>query len=392
MSKRIVILGGGYGGLICARTVRTHLSSQQAAITIVNRHPEHQIVTELHRLAAGNVSQHAVSLPLDRLLKRKNIDVKIGDVSSIDIQGGKVRMDSGDSCEYDVLVLALGSETNYFGIPGLKENSFSLKSVADANRIHAHLEQQILQFKMMGDSSDATFVVGGGGLSGVELIGEFADELPGICRRHGVSFEVVGLYLIEAMPTILPMFPPHLVQRAISSLEARGVKFLLGCPVTGMRDKAVTLKDGSAIKTGTFVWTGGVKGNPLVAGCGIEVERGRAKVNPYLQSVSHPSVFLAGDCAVVKDYNGRPYPPSAQLALQMGRRVGENVAAAVQGKRMKTFHPQLGGTLASLGRKDGIGTIGKRGITLKGTTASVMKKASNVRYLSSINGLFSLLP
>ncbi|MFD0960719.1 NAD(P)/FAD-dependent oxidoreductase [Paenibacillus chungangensis] len=391
MRKRIVILGGGYGGLICARTVRTHLSPQQAAVTMINRHPTHQIVTELHRLAAGNVSQHAVSLPLERLLKRKEIALQIGTASSIDIQGGGIRMDSGDSLEYDVLVLALGSETNYFGIPGLQENSFSLKSVADANRIHAHLVQQIRQFKLTGDRSDATFVVGGGGLSGVELIGEFADELPGICRRHGVSFEDIRLYLIEAMPTILPMLPPHLMQRAISSLEARGVRFILGCPVIGMRDRAVSLKDGTVIQTGTFVWTGGVKGNPLVAGCGIEVERGRAKVNPFLQSASHPSVFLAGDCAVVMHYNGKPYPPSAQLAMQMGRRAGENIAASIQGKRMKAFHPQLTGTLASLGRKDGVGTIGKRGITLKGPAASMMKKASNVRYLSSINGLFSLL-
>lgn len=391
MSKRIVILGGGYGGLICARALRTHLSPQQAAISIVNRHPSHQIVTELHRLAAGNVSQHAVSLPLDRLLKRKAIDVKVEAVSSIDIQGGKVRTDSGESCEYDVLVLALGSETNYFGIPGLQDHSFSLKSVADANRIRAHIENQVRQYKITGSPSDLTFVVGGGGLSGVELIGELADELPGICRQHGVSYSGVRLYLIEAMSGILPMFPPNLTQRAISSLEARGVRFLLGCPVAGMRDGAVTLKDGTVIKTGTFVWTGGVKGNQLIANCGIEVERGRAKVNPFLQSVSHPSIFLAGDCAVVSDYSGRPYPPSAQLAIQMGRAAGDNISAWIRGGRMTVFRPQLAGTIVSLGRKDGIGTIGKRQIALKGKPASVMKKASNVRYLSSINGLFSLL-
>lgn len=390
MSKHILILGGGYGGLLSALSARANLSILEASITVVNREPSHQIITELHRLAAGNVAEKAVALPLEKLLKGKNIDLKIGSVQKIDVEGRKVTLEDGSSYSYDALVLALGSETNYFGIPGLQENSFTLKSVADANRIYAHVNERIREYKKTKNKADATFVIGGGGLTGVELVGELADELPGICRKNGVDFADVELYLVEAMPSILPIFSADLIERATTSLEKRGVKFLTGVAITEVKGATVSLKDGRTIDTNTLVWTGGVQGSTLVANCGVEVNRGRATVNEYLQSVSHPDVFLAGDCAVVFGPEGRPYPPTAQLAWQMGETAGANIAAAFKGYSMESFSPVFSGTLASLGRKDGIGSIGESGIELKGTPASLMKKASNARYLSHINGLFAL--
>ncbi|KIL40106.1 pyridine nucleotide-disulfide oxidoreductase [Gordoniibacillus kamchatkensis] len=390
MSKQILILGGGYGGLLSAISARAHLSVQEASITVINRVASHQIVTELHRLAAGNVSEQAVALPLDKLLKGQNINVKVGSVQNIDVAGRKVSLESGESYTYDALVLALGSETNFFGIPGLQENSLTLKSVADAKKIYAHVVERIREYSNTKNKADATFVIGGGGLTGVELVGELADELPGICRTYGVDFADVSLYLVEAMPTILPIFSTDLIERATASLEKRGVRFLTGLPITEVNGSTVTLKDGTTINTNTLVWTGGVQGSSLVANSGVEVNRGRATVNSYLQSVSHPDVFLAGDCAVVFGPEGRPYPPTAQLAWQMGETSGANIAAYFRGTRMEQFEPVFSGTLASLGRKDGIGSVGESGIELKGLPASLMKKASNARYLSHIKGLFAL--
>jgi len=390
VSKQILILGGGYGGLLTALSARAHLTPEEASITLINRFDSHQIITELHRLAAGNVAEKAVALPLEKLLKNKSINIQVETASKIDLEGKKVVAESGYSFGYDTLVLALGSETNYFGIPGLQENSFVLKSVADANRIFKHVEERIRQYSKTKDKADATFVIGGGGLTGVELVGELADELPAICRKNGVDFEDISLYVVEAMPNILPMFSPELIARAASSLEARGVEFLTSLAITEVNGNAVTLKDGRVIETNTLVWTGGVQGNSLVANCGIEVNRGRATVNEALQSVSHPEVYLAGDCAVVFGPEGRPYPPTAQLAWQMGELVGANIAAEYKGNKQDSFSPVFSGTLASLGRKDGIGAVGGSGIELKGTPASLMKKASNARYLSHINGLFSL--
>ncbi len=391
MAKHILILGGGYGGLLTALTARKYLPAEEAAITVVNRNRYHQIVTELHRLAVGGLKEKNVALPLDKLLRDKQVDLLIDTVQSISPEQKQVSLAGGATLSYDALVIALGSETAFFGIPGLQENSMTLKSVEDANRIRAHVEARIEEYAKTKNKADATFVIGGGGLSGIELLGELVDTLPQLCLQKGIDYNDLSLYCVEAMPNILPGFAPELVERAKVSLEKRGAKILTGVAVTEVKGNTVILKDGTTIEANTLVWTGGVTGTPVVANCGIEVNRGRATVNEFLQSTSHPDVFLAGDSAVVMSPEGRPYPPSAQIAWQMGEAVGYNLFAYFKGAPMKEFHPVFSGTLASLGRKDAIGTIGASQIRLKGLPASVMKEASNVRYLTHINGLFSLV-
>lgn len=390
MAKHILILGGGYGGLLSALTARKYMTAEEATITVVNRFPSHQIITELHRLAVGNLDERNVALPLDRLLRGKEIDLVIDTVEKISLESQRVTLASGESIKYDALVIALGSETAFFGIPGLQEYSFTLKSVEEANRLRSHVEERIVEYSKSKNKADATFVVGGGGLTGIELVGEFADMLPSLCHKNGVDFADVSIYCVEAGPSILAGFAPDLVERAKTSLEKRGVQFLTGVPVTEMKETAVCLKDGGTIETKTMVWTGGVQGNHVVAESGVEVNRGRATVTEFLQSTSHPDVFLAGDSAVVMSPEGRPYPPTAQLAWQMGEVVGYNLFAHFKGTKMESFSPVFSGTLGSLGRKDAIGTIGASQIKLKGLPASLMKEASNVRYLTHINGLSSL--
>lgn len=390
MAKQILVLGGGYGGLLSALSARKYLGATEAAITLVNRDNSHQIITELHRLAAGTLKEKAVALPLDKLLRGKNVNLKIGTVSKIDLPEKKVTLADGTALSYDLLVVALGSETAFFGIPGLKENSFVLKSVGDANRLRAHVEKEIQEYSKTKNKANATFVIGGGGLTGVELVGEFADTIPPICRKYAVDPQDISLYCVEAMPTILPGFSADLVERATTSLQARGVTFLTGLPITEVKPGTVSLKDGSSLQTNTIVWTGGVQGNTVVAESGLDVNRGRATVNAYLQSTSNPDVFLAGDSAVVMGPEGRPYPPTAQISWQMGETVGYNMFAYLKNSALQEFDPVFSGTLASLGRKDAIGTIGEKQIRLKGTPASLMKEASNMRYLSHINGLFTL--
>lgn len=390
MTKKILILGGGYGGLLSALTVRKYMDASEASVTLVNRTGTHQIITELHRLAAGNVSEKAVALPLEKLLKNKDVTLRIDRVESIDPEGKKVTLGSSTTLNYDALVIALGSETAFFGIPGLQENSFILKSVDDANKLRAHVETRIEAYRKTKNKADATIVVGGGGLTGIELIGEFADMLPELCKKKGVDFSDISLYVVEAGPSILPGFDPELIERAQQSLERRGVKFIIGVPVTGASPNSVSLKDGSTIETSTLVWTGGVTGNSVVANCGIEVNRGRATVNECLQSTSHSDIFVAGDSAIVMGPEGRPYPPTAQLAWQMGETIGYNLFAYFKEAPMDPFQPVFSGSLGSLGRKDAIGTIGASKLKLKGKPAMMMKEASNLRYLSHINGLFTL--
>ncbi|OMF30041.1 pyridine nucleotide-disulfide oxidoreductase [Paenibacillus sp. FSL H8-0548] len=391
MSKQILILGGGYGGLLTALTARKHLTAAEASITIVNRYPTHQIITELHRLAGDSIAEQAVALPLNKLLGDKHVNIIVDSVKEIKPNEKQVVLESGQVQKYDMLVVALGSETNYFGIPGLEENSLVLKSVADANRIRKHVEDRLDAYKKSGSKADATIVVGGGGLTGVELVGEFADRLPEVCRSKGIDFNDISLYCVEAGPAVLPIFPKVLIDRAVTSLEKRGVTFVTGVAITEATKNTVSLKDGRTIESSTIIWTGGVKGNPVVGSSGLAEDRGRSTVTPTLQSTSHADVFLAGDCAVVFPEGGeRPYPPTAQLAWQMGETVGYNLAVQIKGGAMDKFVPVFSGTLGSLGRKDGVGTIGGNSTQLKGLPASLMKEASNIRYLSHIHGLFAL--
>ncbi|RUS49048.1 NAD(P)/FAD-dependent oxidoreductase [Cohnella sp. AR92] len=391
MSKHILILGGGYGGLLSALTARKHLDANEAQITLINRFPTHQIITELHRLAGGTIKEGAVALPLEKLLKGKGVNVVVDTVTEIKPNDKKVLLASGASYSYDALVVALGSETAFFGIPGLQENSFTLKSAEEANRIRNHVLARLDAYKQSGNKKDATIVVGGGGLTGIELVGEFVDKLPEICKAKGIDFSDIKLHVVEAGPNILPIFPQELIDRAVASLEKRGVEIITGVAITEATKDTVSLKDGRVLESNTIIWTGGVQGHPVVANSGIEVNRGRASVTDFLQSTSHPEVFLAGDCAVVIPSEGaRPYPPTAQLAWQMGETVGANLAVFFKGGKMEKFEPVFSGTLGSLGRKDAVGTIGGNGTRLKGIAATAMKEASNIRYLSHIHGLFAL--
>jgi NADH dehydrogenase len=390
MSKKVVILGAGYGGLLAAINIRKYLNKDQAQVTVVNQYPTHQIITELHRLAAGSVSEQAVAMPLAKLFKGKDIDLKIAKVESFSVDQKEVKLSDGSTLSYDALVVALGSKTAYFGIPGLEENSMVLKSADDANKIYQHIEERIAEYAKTKNAADATILIGGGGLTGVELVGEIADIMPKLAGKYGVDPKEVKLLLVEAGPKILPVLPDHLIERATVSLEARGVQFLTGLPVTNVEGNVIDLKDGQKITANTFVWTGGVQGNPLVGQSGLDVDRGRATVNEFLQSTSHKEVFVVGDSAVVFGPEGRPFPPTAQIAWQMGEQTGYNLYAFLENKSFKEFTQVNSGTLASLGRKDAVATIGANSTPLKGLPASLMKEASNVRYLSHIKALFSL--
>lgn len=388
MAKDIVILGAGYGGILAALSTRRELTEEAAHITVINRDPFHQLITELHLPAAGNAPDEHVRVPLVKLLSGKRIDVVVAEVEAIRPDDHEVFLAGGTTVHFDILVVALGSQSEYFGIPGLKEHSLTLKSSAEAQYIRRHVEQRFEAYLHNRDAAELTFVIGGAGLTGVELVGELADAIPQWCTKFGVPETAVQLLSVEAMPSILPGFSAKLIERAKASLERRGVQFLTGVPITLAEADLIKLKDGREIPTKTMIWTGGVRGHHVVAESGLAVDgRGRGQVNEYLQSVSHSHVFIIGDSAVVFGPEGRPYPPTAQLAWQMGEHVGPQVYALIKGAALDAFHPHIIATLASLGRKDAIGLVGPRKFEVMGKPAGWLKDASNLRYLFEIGGL-----
>jgi NADH dehydrogenase len=388
MEQRILILGAGYGGLLAALEARNRLAPDEARITVVNKHSYHQLVTLLHETAVGARPDRSVRLSLAKLLDGKEIELIKATVQRIDVPNKTVWMDDGSSACYDQLVVGLGSEPEYFGIAGMKDNAFVLKSVNQARLIRAHIEQCFARYMYDRRPELLRFVVGGAGFSGIELVGELADALPEMAKEAGVDYGLVELYNVEAMPGILPGFDPELTRHAELSLTKRGVRLLTGVAIVKVDPGCVHLKDGRSIEAGTIIWTGGVRGNQIVVDAQLETDpRGRAKVDPYLRSVSDENVFVVGDCAFVPGPDGRPLPPTAQLAWQMGVTAGRNVAHRIRGSVLEVFTPANMGSIASLGRRDSVGKIFKS-YRMRGRMANLAKEASEYRYLAKIGSVF----
>ncbi len=389
MAKQIVILGAGYAGLLCALETRKRLSGVDAQITLVNKHNYHQLITQLHETAAGARSDRSIRFSLQTLLTGKNIDFLKGTVKAISPSLRQVVLENGRTLSYDYLVVALGSEPEYFGITGLQEHAFILKSVNQARLIRAHIESCFARYPYERRPELLRFVVGGAGFSGIELVGELADALPNYAKDAGVDLSSVQLYHVEAAPGILPGFDEELVEAARKSLESRGVKFMTGVPIVEVSPGVVHLKNGNSIEAETVIWTGGVRGNQLVIDAGFETEpRGRAKVNEFLQSTSNSDVYILGDCAFILGDNGRPLPPTAQLAWQMGTAAGKYLYHDIKGGAKVPFTPNIMGSLASLGRKDAVGKV-LQSYKMYGKMAYMAKEASQIRYLAKIGAMFA---
>lgn len=386
---RIVILGAGYGGIITATRLQKELNYNEADVTLVNKHDYHYMTTHLHMPAAGTESEKNVKINILSLIDEFKIDFVKSTVVQIKPNEQKVILSDG-TLSYDYLVIGLGGEPETFGIPGLKEHALNIRSVNTVNLIREHIEYMFAKYKSEPHRTDyLTFVVGGAGFTGIEFVGELADRVPKLCKQFNVDPSLVKIYNVEAAPTALPGFDPQLVEYAVESLEKRGVIFKLGKPVKECTPDGVVLADGEVIKSQTVVWTGGVRGNRLVEEAGFETVRGRVAVDPYLRTKEKENVYVVGDCAMVLNEEGRPYPPTAQIAMQQGEAVATNLVSVIRGEKQKAFVPNLKGTIASLGRRDAIGIVFK--YKIKGFAAVLMKRLSDLRYLYVLGGLFLVL-
>lgn len=385
-TPKILILGAGYGGLLTTLQLQKKLNYNEAEVTLVNKHNYHYITTWLHEPAAGTASADHARVDLDRIINKEKVNFVKGTVKSIQSEEQTVTLESGEILDYDYLVIGLGSEPETFGIEGLKEYAFSIRSINAVRNIREHIQYMFSKFKQEPDRTDyVTFVVGGAGFTGIEFCGELGDRLPELCEEFDVDPSKVKVYCIEAAPTALPGFDPELVNYAMDVLGKKGIEFKIATPIKQCTPDGVLLATGEEIKAKTVVWAAGVRGNSIVEQAGFEVMRGRVKVDEYLRAPGHENVFVVGDCALIFNEEGRPYPPTAQIAVQEGETLGENLVAIIRGEVAHKFTPHLQGTLASLGKGEGIGQVGSK--KLFGSTAAMMKKASDLRYLYKIGGV-----
>lgn len=388
---KILILGGGYGGMMTAVTLQKKLNYNEADVTLVNENSYHYFTTELHMPAAGTLHHDRVRVPISSLIDENKIKFVQGRVTAIHLQKKQVELQDGTTLAYDYLVIALGSAPETFGIPGLLEYSYGIRDINSVRLIRQHIEYMFAKYTMEPERQEyLTFVVGGAGFTGIEFVGELAERLPKLCREYDVDPQLVKLYNIEAAPSALPGFDPELVEYAMERLEQKGVTFLINTPIKECTPDGVILADDRKILAGTVVWTGGVRGNKLVEDSGIETMRGRVKVDEYLRAPGHDNVFVIGDSSLIfNEEDNRPYPPTAQMATQQGQQLAENLVALLRNGNMKKFAYTWRGTIASLGKSDAIGVL-KKG-KLKGGSAMFMKKVVDNRYLFMVGGLGLLL-
>ncbi len=386
----IVILGAGYGGLRAALDLDERLGDEpDVTLTLVDKHDYHQFRTELHRVAAGTSTFERVRIPLAELLRETAVQTVKGEVTAIDVADHRVSLRDGRQLPFDRLVVALGGEPEYFNIPGVAEFGLTLRSLNSARVIRQHVEETIRRAAAINDPRERapylTIVIGGGGLTGVELATELADRCPRLVKEAGLPAGELRLLVVEAAPDILAGFDPRLVEIARRRMHDRGIEVRLGTPIQAVERGAVVLAGGERIPTHTFIWSGGVRGNRVVEAALTTKARGRAVVNAYLQSVDSPDVFCIGDCALaLNPRTQQPVAPTAQNAIAQGRVAARNLCALYHGEPLIPYTAQNFGVVASLGR--GFGLAHLDGYGLAGLGAAVLKDLVTWKYLFSIGG------
>ncbi|GAA0464808.1 NAD(P)/FAD-dependent oxidoreductase [Alkalibacillus silvisoli] len=392
----IVVLGAGYGGIMTTIKLQKLIGDNEADITLVNKHDYHYQTTWLHENAAGTLHHDRTRISINDVVDFKRVNFVQDTVESIDPSNKKVVLEDGE-LTYDYLVIGLGFESATFGIEGLQEHAFSINSINSARLIRDHIEYNFAQYNNEeGDRQDLiTIVVGGAGFTGIEFVGEIANRVPELCQEYDVEASKVRVINVEAGPTALAGFDEELVEYAMNRLEEKGVEFRLGTMLKKCTEDGIIVEkddEQEEIKTRNIIWAAGVRGNSIVEDSGFEVSRGRVPVRDDLRTPDYDDVFVVGDCAVIfNEETERPYPPTAQIAMQMADTVGHNLKQLLNdGEDFESFKPDIKGTVASLGHTDAIGVVFDEK-KLYGRSASIMKKVIDNRYLVKLGGVGLLL-
>ncbi|MGH2455856.1 MAG: NAD(P)/FAD-dependent oxidoreductase [Candidatus Limnocylindria bacterium] len=387
---RVLILGGGFAGVLTAQELEKRLGRRaDVEIWLVSRDNFMLFTPLLPEVCSGVLEPRHVVSPLRGMVRRQSTWCITAEVEEIDLGAAAVTVLGGDGdlhrLTYDTLVLALGGVSHTFGIPGIDEHAVGMKTLADAfglrNRVIEMLERAELEEDPAEKRAELTFVVGGGGFSGVETAGEVEDFVRRLRRRYypKIGQEEISTYLVERGDRLLMEMPAEMGAYAQRRLERRGYHVELETPIREVREDAVVVGDGESrrtIPTRTVVWSGGVRPAPLVAASGVEVDTGGRAVTRATLETSRPGVFAVGDCARipnVDDPDGSSHAPTAQNAVREAKRLARNILARIDGGTMQPFRYRPLGQLASIGSHTGVGIV--FGIRVRGLLAWFMWRA-----------------
>jgi NADH:quinone reductase (non-electrogenic) len=374
---RIVILGGGFGGLYSALHLeKTIAADPTVEVTLVSRENFVLFTPMLHEVAAGDLEPSDIVCPLGPMLKR--VRFLQADVDGIDLEAREVSLAHGvdrkrTMLTYDHLVIALGSESNFFELPGVEERALTMKSLGDAfmlrNQALAMLELASLTDDALARRAMLTFVIAGGGFAGVETVGALNDFVrEALTYYPALRQEEVRVVLVHPTPVLLPELNESLGRYAQTQLASRKVEIRTDTSVVAFSGRGVELSNGETLATQTLVWTGGVKPPGVLQSLPIKKEKGRIVVNETLEVPGCPGVWAVGDCAWIPDgSSGKSHPPTAQHALREAVRCAKNVVAAIRGSDPAPFRFTTLGQLATIGHHAGVAEI--LGLRLSGFLA-----------------------
>jgi len=348
----IVIVGAGFGGLRAARA----LKHADVRITVIDRRNYHLFQPLLYEVATAGLSPNDIAYPIRAVLRRqKNTRVFLAEVVAIDTKRRKVVLQDGE-VEYDYLILATGAGHSYFGHPEWEAYAPGLKTIEDALEIRRRI---LLAFEMAERETDEerrrallTYVIIGGGPTGVELAGAIAEIAYTVMVQdfRSIRPQDARIILVEAGPRILPFMPESLSLKAEAALKRLGVEIVKDSPVTSVR-QGMVMAGTQTIHAGTVLWAAGVEPSPLARSLGVPLDDvGRVPVNPDLSIPGHPEVFVIGDLAAFVDETGKPLPGLAAVAVQQGRQVARNILRMCNGLPSEPFHYVDLGTMATIGR------------------------------------------
>jgi len=390
---RVVVVGAGFGGLSAVRELRR----APVDVLLLDRNNYHGFWPLLYQAASGILEPQQIAYPVRTMLRKQgNVEFRMAEARGVDLGAHRVLTDCG-TYSYDYLVLAGGSATNYFGNDGLAEHSYRLKDVDDADRLRNHL---LTAFEAAVEIDDPgrraallTFVIVGGGPTGVELAGQMALLTHRTLRRDfpNLDLDQTRVVLVSRGESVLESFPEPLRHEARRRLEKIGVELRLTQTVESVEDGIVRFADGSELAATTVVWAAGVRAADLAGTLDAPIaQAGRVRVTPELNLASRPEVFVVGDMAYQEGYDGdHPYPMVAQVAIQQGRHAGRNIAALNRGRSPGSFRYFDKGQMAVIGRNFAV--VDGFGLRLRGRLAWVAWLGLHLLNLHGIKNRLAVL-
>lgn len=399
----IVVIGAGYAGVLATKKLEKKLRKQGAAgstqITLIDRHPYHTMLTELHEVAACRVGEESVRMNLEQIFAGRKVNVVLDTVTGIQFEKNKVVGKNGEY-SYDYLVLAAGSKPTYFGVEGAEEHSYTLWSYDDAVRLRDRIHDC---FRLAADETDdkkrrelLTFYVVGAGFTGVEMIGELAEYVPILCKRFHIKREEVKLVDVDGLSRPVPVLPEKLSGKVERRLTKMGVDVVMNASVVGVGENFIRLKQKDAVNqyaAGTVIWTAGIESAEITADAAKEIKsagRGRIEVDSYLRSVDHENVYVIGDnMFYTAPGEERPVPQMVENAEHSAGTAANNIAAAVTKKgSMEEYNPKFHGIMVCVGGRWGTarGGLANHQMNFVSFFAMFAKHFINIIYFIQVMG------